>query len=228
MIDLGPLFPGGVEWKIAEDWMWETPVCAAEEALIAKAVDKRKREFRAGRNCAHHLFNSLGVPCDALLKGKQREPAWPAGWVGSISHTQGLCVVALAPTAHYRSIGLDVEQASPLGEEIRDLICSPAEQDMLTRLRLQLGQELASHALDKLIFSAKESIHKTYFPLNYHTLDFLDAKVEIEPSNSAFTATIIKPEPAPTVPIRTLQGNYCFDRGYVATFISLKSENTSL
>ena len=54
-----------VLWKVAEDWMWETPLCAAEEALIQKAVDKRKREFRAGRHCAHALLSEAGVQCAA-------------------------------------------------------------------------------------------------------------------------------------------------------------------
>ncbi|MBA53135.1 MAG: hypothetical protein CMK89_01655 [Pseudomonadales bacterium] len=222
MTDLASLFPPGVLWKIAEDWMWETPLCPEEEALIAKAVDKRKREFRAGRNCAHELFKTANIHCNALLKGKQREPDWPEGWTGSISHTQGLCVVAIAPLTLFRSIGLDVEQATPLGDDIRSLICSAAEQDRLSRLTLMTGQDIASQPLDKVIFSAKESIHKTYFPLNYHTLDFLDARVDINTGDCSFEATIIKPEPAPKVPITTLRGKYCVGQSYLATFISLE------
>ena len=223
MKSLGSLFPKDVIWKIADDWMWDTPLCPAEEALIVKAVDKRKREFRAGRNCAHKLFNAAGIECNALLKGKQREPDWPAGWVGSISHTQGLCVVAIADRSNFRSIGLDVEQATPLSDDVRNMICSAAEQDRLSRLAFMTGQELASKPMDKVIFSAKESIHKTYFPLNYHTLDFLDAQVDLNVGDSSFEATIINPEPSPQVPIKTLQGRYCIDQKYVATFIALEA-----
>ena len=225
MIDLTNLFPDEVRWKIAEDWMWDAPLCSAEENLVLKAVEKRKREFRAGRNCAHTLLREASVECPALLKGKQREPGWPEGWVGSISHTQGLCVVAIAPQDLFQSIGLDVEQALPMKDEIKDMICLPEEQDQLVRLRLTPGQELASLPLDKVIFSAKESIHKTYFPLNYHTLDFLDARVELNPADKSFAATIIKPEPVPRVPIRDLKGKYCVNQNYVATFIALQSRN---
>lgn len=224
---LSTLFPEGVAWKIAEDWMWETPLCDAEEALITKAVEKRKREFRAGRHCAHALLRDAGATCDALLKGVQREPAWPTGWVGSISHTKGLCAVAIASTDRFFSIGLDVEQATPLGEDIRDLICSAAEQDQLTRLQLVAGQKIASTPLSKVIFSAKESIHKTYFPLNYHTLDFLDARVELDHERHQFTASIIKPEPSPKVPITTLNGRFCVKEGFVATFIALEATDNS-
>lgn len=205
--------------------MWETKLCDAEEELIQKAVAKRKREFRAGRHCAHALLEEAGVQCNALLKGRQREPAWPHGWVGSISHSNELCVVAIAPSALYSGIGLDVEQASALGEDIVDLICSPAEQDQLTRQTLLSGQEFASAPLSKVIFSAKESIHKVYFPLNYHTLDFLDARVELDAGNGSFTAEILKPEPNPIVPIKSLEGKFCIENHYVATFIALKPAN---
>ncbi|MGB1059739.1 MAG: 4'-phosphopantetheinyl transferase family protein [Ketobacter sp.] len=222
------IVPDNVLWKVAEDWMWETPLCAAEEALIQKAVDKRKREFRAGRHCAHALLSEAGVQCAALLKGRQREPAWPEGWVGSISHSNGLCVVAIAPDTVYSSIGLDVEQASPLGEDILDLICSAAEQDQMTRLAYTTGRDLASFPLSKVIFSAKESIHKVYFPLNYHTLDFLDARVELNAGNGSFIAQILNPEPEPVVPINRLMGRFTIGNDFVATFIALEAVNSSI
>ncbi|MAR90223.1 MAG: 4'-phosphopantetheinyl transferase [Pseudomonadales bacterium] len=223
-MNLKSLFPADVIWGVAEAWMWEQPLCPDEEALIARAVDKRKREFRAGRHCAHALLHQVGANCDALLKGRQREPAWPAGWVGSITHSGEQCVVAIASSRHYHSIGLDVEQASPLGEDIRDLICSPGEQDQIAKWQLLSGQDLASSALSKVIFSAKESVHKVYFPLNYHTLDFLDAQVELHPPTGGFVARILRPEPAPQQPIHELQGRYLVASDYVATFIGLRRE----
>jgi 4'-phosphopantetheinyl transferase EntD len=216
------IFPENVFFKIAAPWMWDTPVCSAEETLIAKAVDKRKREFRAGRNCAHALFEEHGIACDALLKGIQREPAWPEGWVGSISHTDGMCAVAIASQSHYLGIGLDVEQDTPLSDGVRKMICSPSEMDHINALKTENGHRFGSLALDKVNFSAKESFHKVYFPLNHHTLGFLDANVEFEPMDNAFTATILNPESAPTFPITTVRGRYCFVRGVVATFIALK------
>lgn len=221
---LSQLFPDQVFWKIAEPWMWETSVCPEEENLISKAVDKRKREFRAGRNCAHALFKEHNIQCNALLKGNQREPAWPNNWVGSISHTQGLCVVAIASKQHFQSIGLDVEQATPLSDDIRDLICSPQEQDSLSRLQLVSGNKFAGKSLDKLIFSAKESIHKTYYPINYHTLDFLDAKITLSGHDESFSAEILKPEATPNQVIKHLDGKYCFFEQYVASFIGLAAK----
>lgn len=214
------IFPKDVLWQVAEEWMWEAPLCAEEEALVARAVQKRIREFRAGRNCAHKLFRQAGIQCNALLKGKQREPNWPDGWVGSISHTKGLCVVAIAPKNQYQSIGLDVEQATPLDPNVLSLICSNEEQNRIRQISQSGGQNLASVPYSKIIFSAKESIHKTYFPLNYHTLDFLDADVVLDINSGKFSATIHNPESTPRVPISDLEGRYTIDEKHVATFIA--------
>lgn len=202
--------------------MWEQPLCAAEEALLSKAVEKRRREFRAGRHCAHTLFQQQGIHCNALLKGKQREPVWPSGWVGSISHTQGLCVAAIASDEHYLGIGLDVEAATPLSQDVLNLVCDPYEQAQICQLTQKIGNDYASASLDKLIFSAKECIHKVYFPMNYHTLGFLDAHVVLDMETQQFSATILNPEAESSHPITTLQGVYQITDHHIMTFIGLK------
>lgn len=206
--------------KVAEPWMWETRLCEQEEALIARSVAKRQREFRAGRHSAHQLLAEQKASCEALLTGKQREPAWPDGWVGSISHTQGICVAVVAPTSGYSSIGIDVEQATELPAEIINAVCRPEELDQLSVLRLR-DPSAQSLPLEKIIFSAKESIHKTYFPLNYHTLDFLDARIELDLQQQTFHAHVIKPEANPNHPISYLKGRFSVSTEFVATFISL-------
>lgn len=205
--------------------MWELPVSEPEEALIARAVDKRKREFRAGRHAAQALFQSLGINHPHLLKGKQREPAWPKGWVGSISHTDGFCAVVLASTDVAISIGLDVELSTPLNPELRELICRPEEMIQIDALKRQHGAGLP---LEKLIFSAKESIHKVYFPLNFHTLDFLDACIEVNWKEGSFCGRILNPEPAPLIPITHLQGRFMLKDRWIFTAIVLPADNLKL
>lgn len=216
---LAGIIPAGVFWQIADPWMWDKPVCDAEESLISRAVEKRKREFRAGRNCSHALFKQHQVNCLALLRGTQREPAWPAGWIGSISHTEGLCAVAIAPKSKFISVGLDVEQSSPLSDDVKNLICIKDELDQLNSINNTYGQNLA-RTLGKVIFSAKESIHKTYFPLNYHTLDFQDARITLDIDKGTFSADIIRPENAPHYPIKHLVGRFAYSEQFVATCIT--------
>lgn len=215
---LESFFQPPAHFKVAEPWMWETPVSPREEALLVRAVESRKQEFRAGRQAARALFRQLGVDYADLLRGVQREPAWPPGWVGSISHTQGLCMVMLASERDALGVGLDVEQATPLNQELVDLICLPEEQAQLRALQ---GDAKVPAACDKLVFSAKESVHKVYFPLNHHTLDFLDARIDLDWAAGTFTASILKPEAQPRVPVRHMQGRFLFYRDWILTSILL-------
>jgi len=55
-----------------------------EEAVVARAVDKGRREFAAARACARAGLARLGVPPAPILPGVRGAPQWPAGIVGSI------------------------------------------------------------------------------------------------------------------------------------------------
>lgn len=55
-----------------------------EEALVAKAVDKRRREFATARGCARSALAAFGFPPASIMTGENGAPRWPAGVVGSI------------------------------------------------------------------------------------------------------------------------------------------------
>lgn len=213
------LLPDGVLVARAADWMWNTPLSSAEEACIARAVPKRQREFRAGRHCAHQLLDGLGVPFAPLLPGTQRQPQWPAGIKGSITHTHQHCYVAITPQPHVLGVGIDVECHEPLDEDVRRLILTPKEIDMIRH-----WQPLLQGDAGKVIFSAKECIHKVYFPLNRHTLDFLDAEITLNVMDQSFLASIVHPEPQARFPITELHGKYQVTDELVYTAIVLQQE----
>jgi 4'-phosphopantetheinyl transferase EntD len=60
----------------------------AEEASLLGpgSVEKRWREFAAGRSCARKALAASGHAPVAVLQGAGREPVWPQGIVGSITH----------------------------------------------------------------------------------------------------------------------------------------------
>ena len=74
-----------------------------EEAVVAKAVDKRRREFAVVRSCARRAMEKLGVPPQPVLPGERGAPGWPAGLVGSMTHCDGYGAAALyiAPLARH-------------------------------------------------------------------------------------------------------------------------------
>jgi 4'-phosphopantetheinyl transferase EntD len=133
------------------------PAFDEEEVLISHAVAKRKREFRAGRACAHAALAALGVARAPLLSGPDREPLWPPGIVGSISHSNALCGVAVALRTSVRALGIDIETAEPLALELRARVCTAQE------LAATLGH--SGTLAHKIVFTAKEATYKCLHPI---------------------------------------------------------------
>jgi len=213
------LFPSDISIVVAKAWMGETPALPDEESYVANAVKKRKREFRAGRHCAHAAINSLlnnNINDQIPIKiAPSRKACWPTGVVGSISHSGSHCSAAAANGSKYLSLGHDVEVARELESNIHKMICTTTELAFIAE------HNTSNIPLTTIIFSAKESIHKTYSPLNGHMLDFLDAEVELDLENRRFKARIINPEKNPKNPISFLDGAFAISNGYIYTGIYL-------
>jgi 4'-phosphopantetheinyl transferase EntD len=97
------------------------------------AVPRRRAEFTTGRACARRALAELGVAPAAILSGDRREPLWPDGVVGAITHCAGFRAAAVGRATDYRSIGIDAEPDEPLVDGILELVSLPAERDQLRR-----------------------------------------------------------------------------------------------
>jgi 4'-phosphopantetheinyl transferase EntD len=74
------------------------------------------------------------------------------------------------------SLGIDAEQRAPLPDGVADLVCTAAEQAWCRR-RAEAGDDVPWEAV---VFSAKESIYKAWFPLTGAWLGYLDADLELD------------------------------------------------
>jgi 4'-phosphopantetheinyl transferase EntD len=155
----------------------------AETAQLGWAVEKRVREHATGRSCARRALAALGVPPVPLLAGHRRAPRWPAGVVGSITHCPGYCAAAVARRADLSSLGIDAEVHAPLPDGVTELVSLDAE-------RAWLAQAPSGIHWDRILFSAKESVFKAWFPLTGLWLDFCDAEISFEPATGSFQATL--------------------------------------
>jgi 4'-phosphopantetheinyl transferase EntD len=99
-----------------------------EEVLVARAVGQRRAEFTTVRTCARIALGRLGLPPAPLLSGPKREPLWPAGVVGSITHCDGYRAAAVARASEVAAIGIDAEPHDPLPAGILDRVTLPAER----------------------------------------------------------------------------------------------------
>ena len=147
-----------------------------EEAVIARAVPKRRREFTTARHCARAALATLGVPPVPILPGARGAPIWPAGFVGTMTHCAGYRAAAVARADRVASIGLDAEPHQPLPAGVLPLVTLPEEREWLT----DHAQRRPDVHWDRLLFCTKEAVYKGWFPLAQRWLGFQDARVTID------------------------------------------------
>ncbi|TGB77044.1 MULTISPECIES: enterobactin synthase subunit EntD [unclassified Escherichia] len=120
-------------------------------AQLQNAGRKRKAEHLAGRIAAVYALREYGYKGVPAI-GELRQPVWPAGLNGSISHcgTTALAVVSRQP------IGIDIEEifSAQTAAELTDNIITHTEHEIITGCDLPFPMALT------LAFSAKESAFK--------------------------------------------------------------------
>lgn len=187
-----------------------------EEAVALGCVSPARRlEFTAARLYARRALALLGVPPAPLLPGPDRQPLWPAGIVGSITHCETYCAAAVAPSNAFRSIGIDAEPNEPLPDDVLGYITIRRERTWLAAHRH------SSICWDRMLFSAKESAFKAWFAATHRWLDFTDAGVSILPNSQRFDVRIKPPVAARDERSIEFTGRYCVADGYILTAIVL-------
>lgn len=187
-----------------------------EEAYLRNAMPKRRREFTAGRLCSRRALTQFGIENFPLLVGNNKEPVWPAGIAGSISHTEGYCGVAVARKHRIETLGLDVELTWRLSRDCWRQICTRSELAWIDSLPSDKRQENVA-----LLFSAKECLYKCQHPISRTWLDFHDVAVTIDPETCEFNATLLANVGSSFKRGTCFRGRYSFCHGYVLTGMSM-------
>jgi len=186
-----------------------------ELPLLDGAVEQRIAEFATARDCARRALRALGAPDGAILRGPKREPLWPAGIVGSITHCTGYRAAAVAFAADMLTIGIDAEPHAPIEERVTRRVLVEPERDWITTA------EPGIH-WSRLIFSAKESVYKAWFPLARCWLGFEDAVVTIDPAAGSFRARLLIDPPAGVPAV--FPGRFIVKDGLVVTAIAVRRQ----
>jgi 4'-phosphopantetheinyl transferase EntD len=181
------ILPGAVACAEAFDDPPDAVLYPQEEAVISRAVEKRRREFRTVRHCARQALRELGLPPVAVLPGEHREPLWPPGVVGSMTHCAGYRAAALARSRDLLTVGIDAEPHQRLPPGVLTAIALADEQVRIAELAAAHG---APH-WDRILFCAKETVYKAWFPLTRRWLGFRDAAVTINPAEGTFSARLL-------------------------------------
>ncbi|MEU6351498.1 4'-phosphopantetheinyl transferase superfamily protein [Streptomyces sp. NPDC047072] len=194
-----------------------------EEAVVALAVAKRRREFTVVRACARRAMEKLGVPPQPILPGERGAPRWPAGLRGSMTHCDGYCAAALVRAADLASLGIDAEPHGPLPEGVLDAVSLPGERTRLSRL----AEAHPAVHWDRLLFSAKESVYKAWYPLTGKWLEFTEADIDVavdpaDPLGGTLRAELLVPGPLVGGGRRGFfEGRWSVRGGLVATTVTV-------
>jgi 4'-phosphopantetheinyl transferase EntD len=181
-----------------------------ELSAIEKAAEKRRWEFATGRTLARRAMSHLGLGGNhSVLRGESREPVWPAGIVGSITHADQQVVAAAASAARFRSVGVDLELPDRVEPKLYDRLFTAAEQAMFD------GED---PRFPGLLFSAKEAGYKATFPLVGKFIGFKEAEIDVDWPRRQFRFRYIGAHQANRV-MESGIGYFAFHERYVLSLV---------
>lgn len=149
--------------------------------------------------------------------------AWPRGSVGSVTHKDGHVGVALESSRDFLTVGIDAEDVSRMRAEFAPRLACDREMALLADLARRSSRPLTSWLA--VLFSFKEALFKSHFPLGRTMFYFLDAEIDQIAVDDAGNGTIRARVLVPTSPMSPAgsvwQGSYRFhteaDQQFVLT-----------
>lgn len=171
----------------------ESALLPPERAAFAASIIKVQRASGAARLVARRLLTDLGHSGIALPKSPSGAPHWPDGIVGSLAHDEHVAIAAVARRRDMASLGIDIEPAEPLADDLLDLVTTPRERSAL-----------ADPFHGRLHFVVKEAVYKAVHPLDGIFLEHHDVQVDF-----AHRTATVRDE-------RTIDFHYCIEPRLVA------------
>jgi enterobactin synthetase component D len=184
---------------------------------VRRAVPKRRAEYVAGRSCALVALRGFLPGFAGEIASDHGAPRWPAGFVGSITHTTDFAWATVARASDVRSVGIDAESIPAPGriEAIRHLAMAPGDSCGVGGAGFDEAVGFA------LLFSAKESLFKCLHPLVRRMFWYQDASIAVSPDGGLFRATLRIDLDAEFRAGRVLEGRYGIGDGRVATSVAI-------
>ena len=213
---IAELLPEGIRVAVDPGGPTPDPLHPEEAALAAAMGPRRRAEFARGRSCARRALVALGRPAEPVLRAARRAPRWPTGIVGAITHTEGYCAAAAGPSQHWAGIGVDVEQRKPLSTRALERICSASERQALEALA-----DCSPEAWGNVVFSAKETLYKAYFPKTEVFLGFRDAEIHLDPPEGRFEIALARADVPDLAGRRRFEGRFAIGETHVFTALAV-------
>ncbi|TPQ17324.1 4'-phosphopantetheinyl transferase family protein [Streptomyces sporangiiformans] len=195
---------------------------AEEAACVANSVPSRQAEFRTVRACAREALGQLGMGPVPILPGTRGAPRWPTSVVGSMTHCAGYRAAAVGFAEDLVTVGVDAEPNRPLPDaDVLEAVTIAEERTMLAGLAARQPDV----RWDRLLFSAKESVYKAWYPLTGRPLNFDEALITVDPTSGRFFARLLVPGPVwAGTRLTGFNGAWLAREGLVVTAIAVTSD----
>tara|TARA_X000000950_G_scaffold287960_1_gene402572 strand:+ start:174 stop:923 length:750 start_codon:yes stop_codon:yes gene_type:complete len=151
----------------------------SESALMDNMHGTRLTSFSSGRYVAKHVQQCLALTPKPILQNG-RLPIWPAGLVGSISHSK--TYAAAVATTSLQALGVDIETPGRITEALQPRLFTAKERHRLRGL---------PDSAATVAFAAKEAGFKAISPIVGEYVSFLEAEIDLEWRNNLFTIRYI-------------------------------------
>jgi 4'-phosphopantetheinyl transferase EntD len=156
----------------------ENHLLPQEARSIPSRQPLMRRASGAARWIARELLADMGFNDFAVLRASSGAPVWPHGITGSLAHDDEMAVAAVAPIGPIAALGIDVEPAHPLPDDIFALVATPADRTDASDQRLA----------GRILFAAKEAVYKAVYPLDREVLGYEDITADLN-AGAAMTTT---------------------------------------
>lgn len=163
-----------------------------EQEATTEMAPRRLDEFASARAAARAALAAVAPPgVTAIPRGPQRQPMWPSGITGAITHTRGHCLAAVAlrssaeDTVGDLVIGLDAEERDRVSARVARRILVDAEQERLAAI----VDPDERQRLVAATFSLKEAFYKAHHQLEPRYLGFDVIAVQIDAGGTAAFAS---------------------------------------
>ena len=125
------------------------------------------RQGAAARGLARVLLAQRGYDRFPLPRRLGYAPVWPLHIVGSLSHCEDYAAAAVASASHVSGLGIDIEPALALPDDIFDLIATPGERRSF----------LENNVRRRMLFCAKEAAFKAAYAADEIPIEFCNIEI---------------------------------------------------
>ncbi|WP_261783846.1 4'-phosphopantetheinyl transferase [Curtobacterium sp. TC1] len=129
-----------------------------ERDAIATALPKRRAEFVTGRVLGRRALAAIGVWGASIPCTRSGAPVWPAGFVGTITHSIGLRACAVGRRDEFAGIGIDATPACPLPDGVLERVVDVGSASVASSLEALRRRGIQSS--DSVLLATAEAVAK--------------------------------------------------------------------